>query len=492
MNENQQDTQDNYPSPRLFMFLVAASIFTVETAIMFILGRGQISKAWFLDLLDAIILTLILLPALYYLMYRPFKAQIDKRYRMALQAKMNNELLGVIVEAQREFIAHGKEAALFDRMLERFVLLTRSRCGCVMEVRPRAEGMELFVRSAVGQCAGEVSCEGEQARERRFTEDVVIKGAPVMIPAAARGQGAYLGIPLYSEERIIGVISVSGAEEAYTDEIVTLMQPFVDTCAGLLEACRAEAHRIRNEERLKAAREQAEEALRIKDRFVSLVAHDLKEPLGAILLSLNYLQREAAIPPHRDKLVGYMTRTAQEILHLVDELLVQGRIHMGKIAPRVADAYALTIAGVAIARVEGQAAAKGVRLRNEVPDDLLLQCDPELITEVVVNFLVNAVKFTAAGGSVTVFASTNGDTALAVRDTGVGLDPAEIDELLTPGAFISSEGTEGEKGTGFGIPLCLEILKAHGGELHIESEKGKGSTFLITGIPKRISSHAAI
>ncbi len=473
------------------MFLVALGIFTAETAHMLIWAAPR-PETWFQSMLDSVLLTLFLLPALYYLMYRPFKAQIDKRRQMALEAKMNSELLGVIVEAQREFIAHGREAALFDKMLERLVLLTRSTCGCVMEVRPEAEGMELFVKSATGGCGGNISCEWERSRERTLAEDAVMKGSALIVPPVPRGPGAFLGIPLYSEGRIIGVISVSGREDSYSNEMVELMRPFIDTCAGLLEACRAEAHHARNEERLKAARDQAEETLRIKDRFVSLVAHDLKEPLAAILLSLNYLQREAETekPSHRGKLVAYITQTTRDMLHLVDELLVQGRIRMGGIAPRFTDAYACAIAGVAMSRVDARAAAKGVRLLNDVPNDLLLNCDPELITEVVVNLLANAVKFTPAGGSATVFVPDDGNAALAVRDTGVGLSRARIGELLTPGAFVSSRGTEGEKGTGFGISLCIEILKAHGGELRIESEEGKGSTLFIVLAAKKTSSAA--
>lgn len=492
MNIIQADERDEYPSPRLFMFLVAVNIFTVQTVIMLVLGKGQPAETWLLGMLDSFLLTLFLLPALYYLMYRPFKAQIDKRCHMALQAKMNNELLSVIVEAQREFIAHGREAALFDKMLERLVMLTRSKCGCVVEVRTGAGAMEMFVKSAAGECGGNTTCEGEQPRDRALVEDAVMTGAPV-IAHSAGGRGAFLGIPLYGGGSVIGVLSVAGREGAYSKEIMELMRPFIDTCAGLLEACRAEAHRRGHEDRLKAARDQAEEALRIKDRFVSLVAHDLKEPLAAILLSLNYLQRgmEMESPPHRDKLVGYITRTTRDMLHLVDELLVQGRIHMGKIAPHFTDAYALTIASVALSRVEAQAVAKGVRLLNEVPDGVWLNCDPELITEVTVNFLVNAVKFTPAGGNVTIFAPNDGGAALAVRDTGVGLDRAQIDELLTPGAFTSRQGTAGEKGTGIGIPLCIDILKAHGGELRIESEEGKGSTFFMALAGKR-SAAAAI
>lgn len=479
MNITQTDERNEYPSPGLFMLLVAASIFTVETALMFLLGNGGFSETWLKGMLDAFLLTLFLLPV-YYLMYRPFKAQIEKRSHMALQVKMNNELLAVIVEAQREFIAHGREAALFDKMLERLVMLTRSKCGCIMEARTGGKAVELAVRSSAGECGGNAMCGWEQPRERALMEDVMSRGAPVATDFGG-GRGAFLGFPLYGEGRVIGVLSVTGREEAYSKEIMELTRPFVETCAGLLEACHAEAHRRRNEERMKAARDQAEESLRIKDRFVSLVAHDLKEPLAAILLSLNYLQRgrEMESAPHRDKLVGYMTRTTRDMVHLVDELLVQGRIHMGKIAPRFTDAYVRTIAGVALSRVEAQAAAKGVRLLNEVPDGASLHCDPELITEVVVNFLANAVKFTPAGGSATIFVPNNGNMALSVRDTGVGLDRARIDELLTPGVFASSQGTAGEKGTGIGIPLCIDILKAHGGELHIESEKGKGSTFSI-------------
>ncbi|MBI5815139.1 MAG: response regulator [Nitrospinae bacterium] len=126
---------------------------------------------------------------------------------------------------------------------------------------------------------------------------------------------------------------------------------------------------------------------------------------------------------------------------------------------------------------DAAAEMKKISLSNNVPPETVAQADPELLGEALHNIVVNAIKFTHEGGCVRVF--TPEDNVIAVEDNGIGVNPGMINKLFTADGAISSPGTAGESGTGLGLLLCSDVIKAHGGVISVKSEPGKGSVFSI-------------
>ncbi|MBI5178249.1 MAG: response regulator [Nitrospinae bacterium] len=227
------------------------------------------------------------------------------------------------------------------------------------------------------------------------------------------------------------------------------------------------------------AREEAEEATRLKDKFVSLVSHDLRAPLASSISSIRYLQQvskneegsTAAI------LTGNVLRSMEGLINMIDKLLSLSRLKTGslKVQPRFASTR--IVGNQAVEKLAHLAGEKGVTLVNDVPPDHRIFVDPALFTEVLLNLISNAVKFSHQGGVVRLFVPEGNGSAVSVSDTGVGIRPEVIPLLFRHDEKTSTTGTAGERGTGLGLPFSNDIMMAHGGRITIESQEGTGSIF---------------
>jgi signal transduction histidine kinase len=130
---------------------------------------------------------------------------------------------------------------------------------------------------------------------------------------------------------------------------------------------------------------------------------------------------------------------------------------------------------------------KNISISTNVDTGIFVYADADMLRTVVQNLLINAIKFTQTEGRI-IISSTGKDgfVEVSVRDTGIGIEPEKSSELFNFNTLFSTDGTDGEKGTGLGLPLCKEFVERNGGKIWVESELGKGSEFTFT-IPKTIS-----
>ena len=120
-------------------------------------------------------------------------------------------------------------------------------------------------------------------------------------------------------------------------------------------------------------------------------------------------------------------------------------------------------------------------MNNQIAQDTIAYADPKMVYAVFRNLLSNALKFTNTGGTITVSARSHGDTVeIAVTDTGIGMSQEQREKLFRIDVKSSTPGTASEEGTGLGLILCKELIEKNGGEIGVESEPGKGSTFRFT------------
>jgi len=238
--------------------------------------------------------------------------------------------------------------------------------------------------------------------------------------------------------------------------------------------------RWRHEASLVQALAQAEDANRLKDRFVSLLAHDLRGPMGAIFNMLEVLLRHRQEPLAENVRLplDYIVHEGRGLLKVIDDVLDLSRLQTGRIRPAPAFRDGRFVAEAVIGRMRLLAAEKQVQLENAVAEGTRLYVDPALFRQVLQNLIGNAIKFSRRGGAVRIETSGEGMVGIAVRDSGVGIAPDRLGRLFEIESKTSTPGTEGERGTGFGLPLSQKIMEAHGGRIRVKSELGKGSVFV--------------
>lgn len=219
-----------------------------------------------------------------------------------------------------------------------------------------------------------------------------------------------------------------------------------------------------------------------KDKFFSIIAHDLIGPLSSLIGVSDYLKNRADQLP-REKIVEYsgdLNEAANNLHQLLENLLAWSRLQRGdlRFAPVDTDLPALLSETANILRPMTE--QKSVELKLDLPSEFDAIVDPHMIETIVRNLIGNAVKFSNAGSRITLSLTRDADAAcIRISDQGIGIPPEIREKLLDLGASTSRKGTAGETGTGLGLQLCLEMIELHGGTLEIESEPGKGSTFRV-------------
>ncbi|MBF0293299.1 MAG: response regulator [Nitrospinae bacterium] len=230
---------------------------------------------------------------------------------------------------------------------------------------------------------------------------------------------------------------------------------------------------------LHAAKEQAESATRLKDKFVMLVSHDLRSPIAMIPSALNILREQLAdkLDEPQLKLLDKSIVNCERLIEMIDQLLDISRLQTGTVKPflRFIDANAL--ARQIVETLSPLAERKGVALINAIKEKTRIYADYQLICEVISNLATNAIKFTRAGDTITIFSPEDNPSAIAVKDTGMGIAPHILPNLFHHEIKTTTTGTAGELGTGLGLPFCKDIMDAHRGTITVESERGKGSVF---------------
>ena len=218
-----------------------------------------------------------------------------------------------------------------------------------------------------------------------------------------------------------------------------------------------------------------------KDKFLSLISHDLKNPLVGIR-GLAQMLSERDGPEDNRRPLELIERSSQQALDLLDNLLTWARLQTGHFTPEPERHSLHALVDDTIGLLESQASQKDVALENGVDTGLQVDTDPFVADTVLRNLVSNAIKFTEPGGyvSVTARAVHDGTVEVAVADTGVGIPPARRKSLFLIDHQTSTQGTEGESGTGLGLHICHELVECQDGRIWVDSTEEVGTTFYFT------------
>jgi signal transduction histidine kinase len=293
----------------------------------------------------------------------------------------------------------------------------------------------------------------------------------------------YAGAPLMSPDGFaLGTLcAIDTKPKNLTDFQRRALQILSGQVVQLLELRRTLAEVNENAKKLHAANES-------KDRLFSIISHDLKTPFNGLLGLSDVLCQEWETLPREEMrdLAEDLHHSAEAGFRLVEQMLQWALLEKQGLAnpPVVVDLKSLV--SEVVATVEGVSGQKQILLSQETSGDLRVLADANMLRSVVQNLVSNALKFTPEKGRVTIRVHRSGDTVTGeIEDTGLGLSPQRVEQILTSHSTHSTLGTSGEKGTGLGLVLCRQMLERNQGRLTLRSEIGKGSTFTFTlpGLP---------
>ncbi len=244
---------------------------------------------------------------------------------------------------------------------------------------------------------------------------------------------------------------------------------------------------INARKKTEAALRKSEKELRIsnknKDKFFSIIAHDLKSPFSSLLGYSEWLQNELKNLSKEEIQNAFenMNRSIRKVYELIQNLLEWARIQNGKIEFNPSSFDIKKLIDNTIGFIEFKAMNKDIKIENRVRENLFVYADQNMLTSVLQNLLTNALKFNYPGGKVTISARiSNGFVEVSIHDTGVGISQENLDKLFRIDVHHTTVGTSEERGTGLGLILCKELIERNHGKIWCESKKGEGSTFTFT------------
>lgn len=290
---------------------------------------------------------------------------------------------------------------------------------------------------------------------------------------------SWIGIPLQTPSNVIGVLVLQHyeKEDVYSESDLRFLTSIGSQIAIAID-------RKKTEEEIKLKNELLQSLNAEKDKFFSILAHDLRGPLSAFVAATQIITEEIQTMDMDEikDITKSMKTSASNIYSLLENLLEWSRLRRGvmdfvpenfNLKKKISDSIMV---------LSEYAGKKGIIIEIFIPDQLEVIADNHMFDAVIRNLVSNAIKFTPVGGKVSVSADNNSDRFIEVKinDSGIGMTHEMRDKLFLLNEKTRREGTEGEPSTGLGLLLCKEFIEKHNGKIWVESEVGKGSTFSFT------------
>jgi signal transduction histidine kinase len=300
------------------------------------------------------------------------------------------------------------------------------------------------------------------------------------------GFRAMLGVPMLREGVPVGVLTLTRAEaRPFTDKQIELVSTFADQAAIAIE-------NVRLFDEIQDKSRQLAEASEHKSRFLANMSHELRTPLNAILGYTELIQDSVyGAPP--DKMVAVLdriSRNGKHLLGLINDVLDLSKIEAGQLVLALNDYSLKDVVHGVYGAVETLAASKNLTFKVEMAPNLPAgRGDERRLTQVLLNLVGNAIKFTDKGEIMIKASANDGAYNLAVRDTGPGISEADQQKLFQEFQQADTSITKAKGGTGLGLAISKRIIEMHGGRIWVESRPGQGSTFSLT-LPIKVEHQA--
>lgn len=291
-------------------------------------------------------------------------------------------------------------------------------------------------------------------------------------------QAIWLGVPLNVNGKTIGVIVVQDYENenAYDEKAMQLLTYIAEQVEQVIE-------RKRSSDEIKKISDELRQLNQTKDKFFTIISHDLKNPFQSInsALKLMLSEDEALTEEERNNFLYGILNTSTKAYSLLENLLIWSRHQMGKMDfnPERIELFEEII--VTIELLKNSALLKNITLTNKIDRGIYVIADRNMLNTVIRNLVTNAIKFTRENGSVEIESKINDDNVeVTVTDNGIGIPAESLSKLFRIDQSISTQGTKNETGTGLGLILCKEFVEKNRGKIHVESDPGIGTRIIFT------------
>ena len=314
------------------------------------------------------------------------------------------------------------------------------------------------------------------------TADLAKVLAPGVVPIS--GNAALAIVPGLANGRLICALFARGdVPYGFPASSQRFLQGLATHAALALENASLVSELKQNNRELAAANQKLKELDALKSRFLSIATHELRTPLSVILGYASMLQESVGdrLNEEEHRMLTDAVSACKRLIRLVNTMLDISQIESGKMRMDVRAGDVRSVVQEVVAFFAHDAQKRGVKLHTEVPARLpKIPMDSERIEQVLINLVGNALKFTPAGGNITVAVrAQNEHVELSVRDTGVGISPQDQKRLFEDFGRLRSADHD-EQGSGLGLAIARRIVEAHGGQITVTSSPGQGSTFLFT------------
>ncbi|HKF45203.1 MAG TPA: ATP-binding protein [Thermoanaerobaculia bacterium] len=383
--------------------------------------------------------------------------------------------------------------------MNRFICENLSKRYRAVPARDGAEGLRLAADVSPDLVLADVMMpivSGDaMVREMRARRE--FDGVPVILLTAKaddelrlrllrEGAQDYLMKPFSVEElraRIDNLVTMKRARDVLRRELASHVVD-LEKLAGEAVARKRELESAL--ESMRVAREHAENAGQIRNRFLQLVSHELKTPLTSLQLQLDGLRRDSeSLTPRQRDLVERMRRSSVRLLDLIEAILEQARIEAGRLSIQVAPFVPAELAAEIVEELKPQAESSGSTITLDAPSSRPFPTDPRLFRLILANLLGNAIKHGGPGAITVAVHTEDGTCRLTVGDRGPGIPAEKQAMIFEPFAQLESVDAKHTPGVGLGLALVRDIVRALGGEVILESVPGRGALFVVT-LPARI------
>lgn len=231
-------------------------------------------------------------------------------------------------------------------------------------------------------------------------------------------------------------------------------------------------------------RDELRATVEARDKMYSVIAHDLRSPIGTLKMIFNILSMNLTRKQTGDEnfeMISMGNDITESTFMLLDNLLKWTKSQIGHMNTVFQEVDISEVVVFASKMSDMVAQVKSITIDYDIPGPITVTCDVDMIKTIMRNLLSNAIKYSAKGSNI-IISMRESDThaAVSVRDFGLGIKAEDIPKLLNPEIHYTTYGTQNEEGSGLGLQLCLDLTRRNGGELTVESEEGKGSVFTFT------------
>ncbi|MCZ7356458.1 MAG: GAF domain-containing protein [Candidatus Methanoperedens sp.] len=408
------------------------------------------------------------------------------------ELKYHDETMETLFEIDRVVSQSLDLEEIFKKALAKTIQVTSSDAGAIYLLDETANVLKLETFTNLSEdFAGEVSeikmgegIAGAAALSRRpFVTDIDHYPSRDLLPFLEReGLITLVGTPLMAKGRVVGAMNLANrSRRIVSKDDLDVLASIGGQIGVAIENARLYQEAKISYEKLEAAYEELKSLDKMKSEFLSNVSHELKTPLVSIrgFSELIYDEKLGNLPQTQKKALEAIIRNTDRLTRLIDSLLFLSTQQMGKpeirmkTVPQAID----EIITASMSDMKVQAEKKNLSMIKDVPPGLIVMGDRDRLTEVFLNLIDNAIKFTHPGGKITISAREEDSSVhITVTDMGIGIPEDVIPFLFQRFYQVDASLTRKYGGTGLGLYICKSIIEAHKGEIWIESKVGVGTT----------------